>query len=110
MPKITAKKNLRKGSWSTANQNVRSAASESTQAKVKLWRQPLTRSQPPMRQRNFVPINAPGVTLGISRKRKEETGRIVDNRLNRPVKWTWRRITGEVDFKWTVSAFTRLRR
>jgi hypothetical protein len=39
-----------------------------------------------MRQRNFVPIFAPGVTLGISRKSKEEMGRIVDNR---PVKWTW---------------------
>jgi hypothetical protein len=28
------------------------------------------------------------VTLGISRKRKEEPGRIVDNRLDRPVKST----------------------
>jgi hypothetical protein len=33
-----------------------------------------------------VPIYAPGVTLGISRKRKEGLGRIVDNR---PVKSTW---------------------
>jgi len=42
-----------------------------------------------------VPIYAPGVTLGISRKMKEEPGRIVDNRLNRPVKWTWSRIIGK---------------
>jgi tetratricopeptide (TPR) repeat protein len=91
----TAKKNLWKGSWSTTNQNVRSAGSGSTQAKVKLWRQPHTKSQPPTRQRNFVPIYALGVTLGISRKMKEEPGRIGDNRLNRPVKWTWSRIIGK---------------
>ena len=41
-----------------------------------------------MRQRNFVLIYARGVTVGISRKMKEDLGRIVDNRLNRPVKWT----------------------
>jgi hypothetical protein len=35
-----------------------------------------------------VPIYAPGVTVGISRKMKEKPERIVDNRLNRPVKWT----------------------
>ena len=46
-----------------------------------------------MRQRNFVPIYAPGVTPGISRKRKEEAGGIGDNRLiNRPVKLTWSRL------------------
>ena len=39
--------------------------------------------------------------LGISRKRKEEPGRIADNRLNRPAKLTWGRIIGKygpVDF------------
>jgi hypothetical protein len=71
------------------NQNVRSVGSGSTQAKVKRWRQPHTRSQPPARQRNFVPIYAPGVTLGISRKMQKEPGRIVDNRVNRPL---WRRL------------------
>jgi hypothetical protein len=40
-----------------------------------------------MRQRNFVPIYAPGVAVGISQKMKEEPGRIVDNRLNRLVKF-----------------------
>jgi hypothetical protein len=35
-----------------------------------------------------VPIYAPGVTLGISRKMQKEPGRIVNNRLNRPVKGT----------------------
>jgi len=40
-----------------------------------------------MRQRNFVPICAPGVMLGISRKMQKEPGRIVGSRLNRPVKW-----------------------
>src|SRR5580693_7904085 len=47
-----------------------------------------------MRQRDFVPTYAPGVTLGTSRKMKQERGRIVDNRLNRAVKWTWCRIVG----------------
>src|ERR1700738_4470574 len=41
-----------------------------------------------MRQRNFVPIYAPGVTVGILRKMKEEPGRILDNGLKRPVKAT----------------------
>jgi hypothetical protein len=35
-----------------------------------------------------VPIYAPGVTLGISRKMKQELERTVDNHLNRPMKWT----------------------
>jgi hypothetical protein len=86
--RTTRSRQRRKGSWSTKNQNVPSAGSGSMKAKVKLWLQPHTRSQPPMRQRNFVPIYAPGVTVGISRKMKEEPERIVDNRLNRPVKWT----------------------
>jgi hypothetical protein len=72
------------GSWSTTNQNVRSAGSGNTQAKVKLWRQPHTRSQPPMRQRNFMHIYALGVTLGTSRKMKEGPRGIADSRLNRP--------------------------
>jgi hypothetical protein len=76
---IRAKKNLRKGSWWTTTQNVRSVERGSTQAKVKLWRQPHTRSQPPMRQRNFAPIYVPGVTLGTSRKTQEEFRRVVDN-------------------------------
>jgi len=42
-----------------------------------------------------VPIYALGVTLGISRKRKEEPGRIGDNRLNRPAKLPWGRIIGK---------------
>ena len=62
---IAAKKSFRNDSWSTTNQSARSAESGSTQAKAKLWRQPRTRSQPPMRQRNFEPIYAPGVTPGI---------------------------------------------
>jgi hypothetical protein len=41
-----------------------------------------------MHQRDFVPIYAPGVTLGISRKMQKEPGRIVGNRSNRPVKGT----------------------
>ena len=42
-----------------------------------------------MRQRDYVLIYAPGVTLGISRKMQKEPGRIVDNRVNRPL---WRRL------------------
>jgi hypothetical protein len=42
-----------------------------------------------MRQRDYAPIDATGVTLGISRKMQKEPGRIVDNRLNRPL---WRRL------------------
>ena len=34
-----------------------------------------------------MPIYAPGVAVGISQKMKEEPGRIVDNRLNRLVKF-----------------------
>ena len=41
-----------------------------------------------------MPIYALGVTLGISRKMQEEPGRIVDSRLNRPVKWTGSRMIG----------------
>jgi hypothetical protein len=76
---IGAKKNLRKGSWWTTNQNVRSAERGSTQAKMKPWRPPHTRSQPPTRQRNFVPIYVPGVTLGTSRKTQEELRKVIDN-------------------------------
>ena len=54
-----------------------------------------------------MPIYAPGVTLGISRKRKEEPGRIVDNRLNRPVKWTWSRIIGKYGKVREVRAIVR---
>jgi hypothetical protein len=42
-----------------------------------------------------VPIYAPGVALGTSRKMKEEPRGIVDSRLNRPVKWTWSQILGK---------------
>jgi hypothetical protein len=42
--------------------------------------------QPRKRQRNLVPIYAPGVALGILRKMKEERGRIVNSQLNRPLK------------------------
>ena len=42
-----------------------------------------------MRLRDYVLIDATGVTLGISRKMQQEPGRIVDNRLNRSL---WRRL------------------
>src|ERR1700693_83778 len=63
--------------WKT-NQKVRSAGSGNTKPKAKLWQQPRTRSQPPMRQRTFELICAPGVTPGILRKIRERPGRIAD--------------------------------
>src|ERR1700756_824918 len=56
--------------WTT-NRNALSRERGSTQPKVKLLRPPRTRSQPRMRQRSFAPIDAPGVTLGISQKKPE---------------------------------------
>src|ERR1700688_622058 len=79
--------------WTT-NQNARSAENGGTQAKVRRWRPQHTRLQPPERQRNLVPIYAPGVALGILRKMKEEPGRLVDSRLNRPLKQAWSRTIG----------------
>jgi hypothetical protein len=72
------RRNLRKVSLWTTNQNVRSVARGSMRAKAKLSRQPHTRSQPPMHPRSFVLIYALGVRLGISRKTQAEAGRIVD--------------------------------
>jgi len=78
-----AKKNLRKASCSTTNQNVRLVASASTPAKGKLSLQRPTKSPPPTVQRNFTPISACGVPPGTSQKKKQDPARIADNRLHR---------------------------
>jgi hypothetical protein len=78
----SVQRKIREGSQWTTNQNVRSAASASTQLRARLWQPPRTKSRRHKRPRTFVPTCAPGVTLGTLRKIPEKLGRFADSSVN----------------------------